>query len=243
MSKAVAFIRKSQGDDDDVSLQLQREQVTALAGEFAADVETIDLGVHTGFSSHVRPDAETRIDTHDAVRALLTDLRAGEYEYLCAWDDTRLARDQFFWELKRAAIVGGCAFEFVDAPPEDQLTFRVQRAVESDVKRREIQKSKAALEARNQQGYDQGRPPFGLTYDAAGEQWVPDRASDTDEQSDFQTALAVINARTNDHSWRAVAAETGVTKSTARRIWKRRDRYRQDATGELPDPPCDGETQ
>lgn len=37
---------------------------------------------------------------------------------------------------------------FVQEPPDDELTFRVQRPVESDVKRREIEKSRAALEAR-----------------------------------------------------------------------------------------------
>lgn len=229
MSRAAAFIRKSQGDEDDVSLQLQREHVTDLADGLADDVETIDLGVHTGFSIHMRPDSEDRIDTHEDVRALLEDLRAGEYDYLCAWDDTRLARDQFFWELKRAAIVGGCALEFVEEPPEDQLTFRVQRAVESDVKRREIQKSKAALEEREEQGHDQGRPPFGLTYDDAGEQWVPDRGGEDGERGDFQKAIDVIKARENDLSWRDVAGETGVNKSTARRIWERRERYLQEA--------------
>lgn len=228
MSRAAAFIRKSQGDEDDVSLQLQRSRVGDLAADLADDVEEIDLGVHTGFSIHMRPDSETRIDTHEDVLALLEDLRAGEYDYLCAWDDTRLARDQFYWELKRAAIVGGCELAFVEEPPEDELTFRVQRAVESDVKRREIQKSKAALEEREEQGHDQGRPPYGMTYDDAGERWVPDRESENGERSDFQKALDVVKARENGLSWRDVAAETGVHKDTARNIWDRRDRYLQE---------------
>lgn len=176
----------------------------------------------------MRPDSEDRIDTHDDVLALLEDLRAGEYDFLCAWDDTRLARDQFYWELKRAAIVGGCELAFVEEPPEDELTFRVQRAVESDVKRREIQKSKAALEEREEQGHDQGRPPYGMTYDDAGERWVPDWESENGERSDFQKAIDVIKARENDLSWRDIADETGVNKSTARRIWDRRDRYLQE---------------
>jgi len=37
----------------------------------------------------------------------------------------------------------------------------------------------------------------------------------------------VIHARENDNSWRAVAAETGVNRSTARRVWERRERYLQ----------------
>lgn len=230
MSKAAAFIRKSQGDEDDVSLQLQRERVGSLAGDLADEVERVDLGVHTGFSIHMKDADEARIDTNADVLDLLEDLRAGEYDYLCAWDDTRLARDQFYWEMKRAAIIGDCELAFVEEPPEDELTFRVQRAVESDVKRREIEKSKAALLEREEQGHDQGRPPFGMTYDDAGERWVPDRESENGEPSDFQKALDVVDARDDGLSWRDVAAETGVHKDTARNIWDRRDRYLQEAS-------------
>jgi DNA invertase Pin-like site-specific DNA recombinase len=228
VSKAAAFIRKSQGDEDDVSLQLQRDRVCGLADGLADEVEVIDLGVHTGFSIHMRPSGETRIDTNEDVLTLLECLRAGEYDYLCAWDDTRLARDQFYWEVKRAAIVGNCELEFVEDPPGDELTFRVQRAVESDVKRREIQKSKAALEKREQQGHDQGRPPFGLTYDDAGERWIPDR-----ETGEFQKALDVIDARQSGQSWREVAQKTSVNKNTARRIWERKERYLSEAAEDV----------
>ncbi|MDL0134745.1 recombinase family protein [Halobacterium salinarum] len=224
-SSAVAFYRKSQGDEDDVSLQLQRERVGDLADDLADDVETIDLGVHTGFSIHTKDAGEERIDANDDVLGLLEDLRAGEYDYLAAWDDTRLARDQFFWELKRAALVGGCELAFVEEPPEDELTFRVQRAVESDVKRREIEKSRAAMEARAEQGHDQGRPPHGLKYDDAGERWVSDR-----EDGEFRDALDVIELREDGVSWRDIEDETEVSKNTARRIWERRDRYRQEAS-------------
>jgi len=229
MSRAAAFVRKSQGDEDDVSLTLQRDRVGDLAADLADDVEVVDLGVHTGFSIHMRPESEKRIDTNADVLELLEGLRSGEYDYLCAWDDTRLARDQFYWEMKRAALLGGCDLAFVEEPPDDELTFRVQRAVESDVKRREIQKSKAALEEREEQGHDQGRPPFGLTYDDAGEKWVPDRETENGEVSDFQKALDVIEHRREDVSWRNIADRTDVHKDTARNIWDRRDRYLQEA--------------
>ena len=51
MSKALAWIRKSKGNDDDVGLEDQRENVPALAAELADEVEKLDLGVQTGFSS------------------------------------------------------------------------------------------------------------------------------------------------------------------------------------------------
>jgi DNA invertase Pin-like site-specific DNA recombinase len=223
--KAAAFIRKSQGGDDDISLELQRKRVPGLAHELAAVVDPVDLGVHTGFSVHMKPDEEERIDTHPAVVQLLEDLRAGAYDYLVAWDDTRLSRDQFFWELKRAAIVGGCELSYVEPPPDDELTFRVQRAVESDVKRREIQKSREALERREERGDDQGRPPYGLTYDDDGRRWVPDR-----ESGEFAAALEIIRLREDGSSWGEIADETGVSRSTARGIYDRRERYRQEST-------------
>ncbi|MFW5916902.1 MAG: hypothetical protein ACOCRD_00675 [Halorubrum sp.] len=103
MSRAAAFVRKSQGGDDDVSLSIQRDEVPALAETLADEVVTVDLGVHTGFSIHMKDADDERIDAHSEVRRLLDDLRAGEYTHLVAYDDTRLARDQFYWELKRAA--------------------------------------------------------------------------------------------------------------------------------------------
>jgi len=169
---------------------------------------------------------EERIDAHPDVEELLTDLRAGEYDHLVAYDDTRLARDQFYWELKRAAVLGECELAFVEEPPDDQLTFRVQRAVESDVKRREIEKSQAALDAREERGDDHGRPPFGLRYDDDGRRWVPDR-----ESGEFATALEVIRRRNDDLSWREVEDETGVSRSTARSVYDRRERYLQAAEG------------
>ena len=224
MSRAAAFIRKSQGSDDDVSLELQRERVPALAEQLADEVDVIDLGVHTGFSVHMKSVDDERIDANPKVEALLEELRDSKYDYLVAWDDTRLARDQFYWELKRAAVLGNCLFEFVEEPPEDELTFRVQRAVQSDVKRREIEKSQAAMNAREQRGDDHGRPPFGLCYDEDGRRWVPDR-----ESGEFAIALEVIRLREAGRSWRNIADETGVNRSTARGIYDRRDRYLEEA--------------
>jgi len=50
MSKALAWIRKSKGDDGDIGLEDQRELVRGLAEEIAENVDVLDLGIHTGFS-------------------------------------------------------------------------------------------------------------------------------------------------------------------------------------------------
>lgn len=59
---------------------------------------------------------------------------------------------------------------------------------------------------------------------------MPDR-----ENSELQQALEVIKTRENGLSWRDVAAETGVPKNTARRVWDRRERYLQEAEA-VPEP-------
>jgi orotate phosphoribosyltransferase-like protein len=51
---------------------------------------------------------------------------------------------------------------------------------------------------------------------------VPDRESD-----ELQQALTCISLREEGHSWRKIATETTVSKDTARRIYDRRERYRE----------------
>jgi len=49
MSKALAWIRKSKGDDEDIGLEEQRELVRGLAEEVAGEVEVLDPGIHTQY--------------------------------------------------------------------------------------------------------------------------------------------------------------------------------------------------
>jgi hypothetical protein len=67
-------------------------------------------------------------------------------------------------------------------------------------------------------GHYQGRPPFGLTLDDAGERLVPGDS--------FDSALEVLRRRDQDESYRAIAdAIEGMTRSKARRIVQNRERY------------------
>ena len=204
---AAVVIRQSKGVEDSISLTQQRDEVTTLAEELAGEVEPVDFGVFTGFSIHMKGDDDERIDNHPKMLDLLDDLRDGEYDYLCAYDDTRLARDQFYWEIERAAEVGGCEIEYVKEPPEDHLTFRVQRAVESEVKIKEIEKAAKAVEIRKEQGFYQGRPPTGLTFDESGEHLKP-------EPEEWGDVCRVFELRDRDHSYREIADDTGLPKST-----------------------------
>ncbi len=109
----------------------------------------------------------------------------------------------------------------VDLDDDWALVQQSIRATTDDVeKRKEIERSKRATQERIDNGYDHGRPPFGLTYDEDGNYWMPDRDSD-----EYQTALTCIQLRDDGRSWREIAGKTDVSKDTVRRIYDRRKRY------------------
>jgi len=139
MTEVATLVRQSQGSEDSISLELQREQTMARALELGDDEpHRVDLGVHTGFSIFVKQPDQERLDDNDQVLDLLDRLGAGEFDYLVAHDDTRVARDQFYWVLVWHARRGGCSVEFIEDVPSDDLTFRVGRVVEAEMKRKEM---------------------------------------------------------------------------------------------------------
>lgn len=224
-TRALAVIRQSQSSrSESASLSLQRDEIPQLAEEHAEEVEEIDLGVHTGFSIHFKEGDDERIDANEDVLRALRDVRAGKYDYIVSWDDTRLARDPFFWEWVRAAKTGGAEFLFYqDLPDIDSLEFRVRRVVEQDVKQREIQKSKEVLEDRKDKGYDQGRPPKGLKFDSEGQYWVPDE--------EFEDVLEVIEMYEDGSSYTDLEEKTGYSRTTISKILnERRDLYEKKAS-------------
>lgn len=222
VSNIVCIFRQSQGTDDSVSLELQRERVVELAAEMGEhDPDIIDLGVHTGFSVFMDSDGEEkkkkRIDTNEQILSLLEDLDDGKYDYLLAWDDTRVARDQFYWVVSWHAKNGGCELKFIEEKPENDLTFRVERAVESEVKMKEITKTRKAIKHRQEQGHDHGRPRFGMVYNEAGTRQVPGE--------DFELVKEIWELKDNGHTYDEIENETGVSRGTAHRVIKERDWY------------------
>jgi len=225
MTDVVTVVRQSQGTDDSVSLKLQREKTNELAVELGdEDPACVDLGVRTGFSIFMHGNhSGERIDGDEKVLTLLDDLTDGTYDHLVAWDDTRLSRDQFYWVLRWHAIQGGTEFHFVEDQPDDDLTFRVQRAVESEVKMKEIQKTKEAMQHREDQGFDHGRPPIGFRYDDAGEKWVPDR------EGRFEDVVDAIQMVEDGATYADVEERLDIASSTMSGVMNRRERYLQAA--------------
>jgi len=217
MSKALCWIRKSKGDENSVGLEIQREKVKQKADQLTEQKEILDLGIHTGFSIHNKEPGQERLDNHPEVIEQLNKLESGEYDYLVAYDDTRICRDEYFATIKHKCVVGRCEIVYVADVTEDELAFKVTRDVETHVKKKEIQKSKEAVKKRISEGHYHGRPPFGYRYDESGKSLEPGE--------DFQTALDIIEARKNGKTYGVISEELGVPKATAHRVVERQEQY------------------
>jgi len=216
MTKALAWIRKSKGDDSDIGLEEQRRLVDQLADQLADETDTLDLGVQTGFSSMTR-DGDDLLDHRDDVTNFVSRVRAGEYDYLVAYDDRRICRDGYFEVIRHACVEGDCQLAYVAEVAEDDLTHDIKRRVERDTKEEEIQKARDAIEARKKKGYDHGRPKFGMEYDADGHYQVPGER--------FDEVLEVLRLRESGLSFPQIEAEMGISKSTVQNIVDRREWY------------------
>lgn len=216
MSRALAWIRKSKGSDDDVGLEEQRERVLGLANELADDVDELDLGVHTGFSTMSR-EGDGLLDQNEHVQEAVDDLRAGKWDVLVAFDDRRVCRDEYLRVLEYACKQGGVEIAYCGDVQEDDLAYDIHRRVERQTKEEEIDKSKRALERRMEKGYDHGRPPFGFTYDDAKQYWVPGE--------EFDTAKDVLALRDRGKTYEEIEETTGVSIATISRILDRREMY------------------
>lgn len=210
---AVGYIRLSQ---DGKSLKRQRRDVKEYADENdLVLVEVYNEGKRSSGFDMDRPEYQALVDHVDtgSVAAVvvpnLSRLSRDRKERLrLLLDLDAVGIELHSYELGRA----------VDLDDDWELVQQSIRATADDVeKRKEIERSKRATKERLQNGLDHGRPPFGLQFDDAGDYWVAGEG--------FEDALDVISHRESGLSWREIARETGVNKDTARRIWKRRERY------------------
>ncbi|MFC7251089.1 resolvase [Halomicroarcula sp. GCM10025324] len=215
-AKALTWIRKSKGTESDIGLEQQRESVQAVAEELAGTVETLDLGVQTGFSTLTRDeDAKQLLDEREDVQAAVEDLRNGGFDLIVAYDDRRVARDEYFSVIEHACVQGDVEMVFVsDDVEENSLAFDLQRRIERKTKEEEIKKSKAAIRERRENGCYQGTVPFGLTFAA-------DKCHLERHDHEWDIVEEVIERRENGESVRAVMDTTGVPATTVSRIANR----------------------
>lgn len=217
MSRALAWIRKSRGDDSDVGLEEQRELVRAFAEDVASKVDVLDLGVHTGFSTLTRDDPAGLLDQNERVQNRVDELETGSYSHLVAWDDRRICRDEYFSVIQYAAKQGDTEIVYVGDVNDDDLTFDLKRRIERDTKEEEINKSRRAVKRRIENGYDHGRPRFGMTYDADGRYQVPGE--------EFDTVLEIFQCDQNGMSRREIAEEVDTPLGTVQNVLDRQQWY------------------
>lgn len=222
-TNALAWVRSSQGSDSDIGLEQQREVVPAHAHDIADDVDVLDLGIHTGFSrisSDRLPLKNEFIDTNNEVSEVVEDIRDGAYDLIVAWDDTRVARDEYFHVLEHAAAVGGAEWEWVSDVPADDMAFAVNRVVELRVKLREMEKSQKAKMKRQEDDLPDGRPPLGLQYNGDKTELVPD-------PDEWDTAVEILDLDDEGESQRGISREIDESRDRVRTVLSRHEDYTQ----------------
>lgn len=226
MSKALVWVRQSQGSEDSVSLELQREEGTALAEELVDEVEMCDLGVHTGFSinsAQKTVEDDDRLDANPEVRNAKKRLEDGKFDYLVAYDATRLSRDGYKETLKTSCALGECEIAFVDEE-DDEFARDIRHRAEQEAKQNEIRKARKAVKLRQEAGHYQGGIPFGLRLDEHRELLVPDGADD----GDFEVVRDVFQ-EARLRTYREIAEGRPFSHAAVGNILDRREMYEEAA--------------
>jgi DNA invertase Pin-like site-specific DNA recombinase len=210
---AVGYTRLSQ--DSDTSIDRQKAGIRDYCEANGFDLTEIrnDGEFSSGFD---RDRTE-----YQAVKEAVND---GAVDAVVVYDKTRIGRDfdermQFVLDLRATDTeLHSARRGRIDlSDPTDAAVESIHAAKDDEAKREEIEKSKEAVAERLNQGFDHGRPPFGLEFDDAGERWVPgDR---------FDDVIKILRLRNNNATYEEIADKVGVPTTTAYRVVDRREFY------------------
>ncbi len=223
MSKALVWIRKSEGSDDDIGLQQQRDVLPEFAEQFADEVEVLNLGVHTGFSRYSEeqlPLKDEFIDDNPLVQEAVELIGDGEYDFIVSWDDTRIARDGFFSVIRYKAMKNGCEFKYYGEVPDDQMTHDINRIVEYYVKLKEMQKAHEAKLKMQEEGRPDGRPPHGLQYSDDKTEFVKD-------PDEWPNVVKILRLDDEGEGQRSIARQVDPSRSVVRKVLDDRGMYEE----------------
>lgn len=216
---AIGYTRLSQ--ESDTSIDRQKRHIREYATDHDFDLERIydDGERSSGFD-------ESR-EEYQQVRNRVAD---GEIAAVIVNGKRRLARD--FDETMRLVLdlreqdVEAHIYEDRQLDLSDPVQAAVevlQAASEHEAKKKEIERVREVVQERIDNGYDHGRPPIGFRFDEAGEQWVPDR------EGRFEDVVKAIQMAEDDHTYREVEEELGITPSTLSGVMDREERYLKEA--------------
>jgi DNA invertase Pin-like site-specific DNA recombinase len=213
--KAAGYTRLSQ--DSDTSIERQKEEIKEYCRKQDLELQEIyDDGERTsGYN--------TEREQYQRLKEKLQ-----EIDTVVARDRQRLGRDfdermQFILDLRQTNtalhITREGKIDLTD--PYNIVMESMQSASDDKSKRKEIEKAKKAVQKRQEKGYYQGKPPYGLQFDDEKKYLVPDE--------NFETALEVLKLRDQDKSYPNISEELGISTSKAYRINQNRSLYQEKA--------------
>jgi len=212
---AWGYVRLSQKGRD-TSLDEQKESIRAYARESDLNLQTTrNEGDKTsGFDS----------DRHE-YQLLRTKIRNGDIDAVIVRDRARLSRDfddrlSLITDFRDSGVewhvveAGG----LIDVQDVQTAMFECIHAGMDHIKKKiEIERSKAAVQERLDNGYYQGKPPYGLEFDDDGQYLVPGE--------DFEHVLTMFELRDKGMSYNKIADRVPVSSSTVSNICDRREMY------------------
>ena len=213
MTDTLGYTRLSQKSD--ISIRRQKELIREYCANRGFELAAIydDGQRSSGFD-----------DDRPAYNEMMERVRAGEADAVVVRDRTRLGRDKHLRmeHFARMARLGVELHTVEDGhvDPEDPtalLREAMYAQQHDESKREEIKKSKDETARRLENGYDHGRPRFGMTYDDEGKFQVPGE--------DFDIVLDVLRAHSTGKTYREIEEEIGVSRSTAQKVVARREWY------------------
>lgn len=213
--KAAGYTRLSQ--DSDTSIDRQKEEIKEYCRQQGMELlEIFDDGERTS-------GYDTEREQYQRLKGKLQ-----EIDTVVARDRQRLGRDfdermRFILDLRQTdtALHITTEGEIDLSDPYSVVMESMQSASDDKSKRKEIEKAKKEVQKRQEKGYYQGKPPFGLQFDDEKKYLVPDE--------NFETALEVLKLRDQDKSYPDISDELGITTSKAYRINQKRDLYHEKA--------------
>ena len=219
MSDAVGYTRLSQDSDTSIDRQKRHIREYAEANGFEL-VELYDDGEHSsGFDAG-----------REQYQNLRDHVEAGGLDAVIVNGKRRLARD--FDETMRLVLdlrehdVAAHTYEDgrLDLSEPVQAAVEVlQAASEHEAKKKEIARAREAVSERMEHGYDHGRPPIGLRFDAEGKRWVKD------PNGNFSEVLEAIGMIERGKTYAQASEATGIATSTLSGVMERKERYYDEA--------------
>jgi len=211
---AWGYVRLSQ--EGDASLEEQKESIRKYANERGLNLQTTrNEGNNTsGFNSD-----------RQEYQLLRGKIRNGEIDAVITRDRARMSRDfddrlELLTEFRSSEV----EWHVVEASGPLGISDTQKAGIEclhammDHVKKMtEIERSKKAIKKRQENGYYQGKPPYGLEFDEQGQYLKP--------SEEFQHVITILELRDQGRSFNSIASEVPVSSSTVSNICDRREMY------------------